>query len=104
MRISHSWVQASSINPIDLRICEGYGREMLPLQAKMGLNEGGIPDPRRVVAALTTSLDTNERFPLVPGRDCSAEVVEVGSRVQGIEIGDQVRSVLIIGKRRNRQI
>lgn len=59
----------------------------------MGWNDGTMPDPRRVLSALTrqtSSPSLDERFPLIPGRDCSAEVIEIGPRVQGIEIGDQV--------------
>ena len=62
-------VHAASINPIDLRIREGYGAPML-----------------RVIARLTRG----KLFPLILGRDCSGEVVAVGDEVKKFMPGDMV--------------
>lgn len=59
---------ASSINPIDYRMRNGYGRVML---SKMRGFE----------------------LPLILGRDVSGEVVKVGSRVTGLNVGDAVFGV-----------
>ena len=62
-------VHAASINPIDLRIREGYGAPML-----------------RTIARLTRG----KFFPLILGRDCSGEVVAVGDEVKKFMPGDMV--------------
>ena len=62
-------VHAASINPIDLRIREGYGAPML-----------------RAIARLTRG----KLFPLILGRDCSGEVVAVGDEVKKFMPGDMV--------------
>lgn len=91
-------VMAASVNPIDILLCKGYGKALLGLQARMGLNDGGPPDPKRILAAVTSQPASlaADRLPLVPGRDCSGEVVEIGGRAQAqdIEIGDQVIAVV----------
>ena len=62
-------VHAASINPIDLRVREGYGAPML-----------------RTIARLTRG----KLFPLILGRDCSGEVVAVGDEVKKFIPGDMV--------------
>ena len=62
-------VHAASINPIDLRVREGYGAPML-----------------RAIARLTRG----KLFPLILGRDCSGEVVAVGDKVKKFMPGDMV--------------
>lgn len=61
-------VEAASVNPIDVRRSEGYGRRLL------------------------SSLDA-ARFPLVLGNDFGGSVSAVGARVSALRIGDRVYGV-----------
>ena len=60
---------ASSVNPIDIRMCSGYGRVIF---MKMRGFE----------------------FPLILGRDVSGKVVKVGAGITGFSVGDDVFGVL----------
>ena len=62
-------VHASSINPIDVRMREGYGAAVLsPARKVIGLDD----------------------LPLVLGRDCSGIAVETGRNVKSVKKGDEV--------------
>lgn len=63
-------VKAASLNPIDFRVKEGYGQELLKKRREM--------------------MGFSNSFPIVVGRDCSGEVVEVGSHVSQFKPGDEV--------------
>jgi NADPH:quinone reductase-like Zn-dependent oxidoreductase len=60
-------VHAASINPLDWKLLSGYGR--------------GTP--------------MELHFPAILGRDASGEVLEVGSKVQGLRAGDRVLGFLL---------
>ena len=68
-------VHAASINPIDIKIREGYRATLLAKQAKK---------------------ECRSIFPIVLGRDCSGEVVAVGDDVQDFAAGDQVYAAVPI--------
>ena len=70
-------VHAASINPIDLRMREGYGASMFHRFAR--LTRGGL-------------------FPLILGRDCSGEVVAVGDDVKKFIPGDAVYAAASWGR------
>ena len=70
-------VHAASINPIDLRMREGYGASMFHALAR--LTRGGL-------------------FPLILGRDCSGEVVAVGDDVKKFIPGDAVYAAVSWGR------
>ncbi|XP_071835733.1 reticulon-4-interacting protein 1, mitochondrial-like [Apostichopus japonicus] len=63
-------VKAASLNPIDYRVKEGYGRNMLE--------------------HIRTKLGFSNEFPFVIGRDCSGVVEEVGELVMNFKPGDEV--------------
>uniref|UniRef100_A0A0K0EK22 PKS_ER domain-containing protein n=1 Tax=Strongyloides stercoralis TaxID=6248 RepID=A0A0K0EK22_STRER len=67
-------VKAATVNPIDVRMTEGYGDELLSKWKQV--------DER--------SCTSTSRLPLVAGRDLSGEVVEVGSQVTEFKVGDEV--------------
>ena len=71
-------VNAASINPIDLRMREGYGSKLLNIRRKA---------------------EKIEEFPLILGRDFSGVVVKTGRLVKRFRVGDEVsdcvRSVTI---------
>lgn len=56
-------VHSTSINPLDVRMCYGYGRKVLDLLD--------------LVTSFETRI-TNDRYPLTLGRDFSGEVIAVG--------------------------
>ncbi len=62
-------VYAASLNPLDIRMRQGYGAPMLIQRA---------------------TANRKSFFPLVLGRDCSGEVVAVGDKVTKFLPGDQV--------------
>ena len=68
-------VNAFSVNPIDVRMRQGYGSSLLKALA------GG-----------------RSLFPLVLGRDCSGEVVAVGDNVSRFAPGDQVYAAQSFGR------
>lgn len=68
-------VHAFSINPIDVRIRQGYGSSLITAQSR-----------------------GRKLFPLVLGRDCSGEVVAVGDKVTKFVPGDQVYAAQVLGR------
>ena len=79
-------VHAASVNPIDIRICEGFGKNLFNFQRHMFFE--------RINAALAfvgvRSHLHDREFPIVLGRDFSGTVVDVGTGVQDIQVGDEV--------------
>lgn len=65
-------VKASSIDPMDIRITLGYGKGIRRQYHRYNKGSGKYLFP----------------FPL--GRECSGRVLEIGSKVQDIDIGDEV--------------
>lgn len=61
-------VKASSVTPLDGRICSGYA-----LAYRRILNTGPQKDP-----------------PIVLGRECSGVIMEIGQNVGGFDVGDEV--------------
>lgn len=68
-------VHSTSINPLDVRMCYGYGRRLLDLLDWATNFEVRI---------------TNDRYPLTLGRDFSGEVIAVGPCVKNLKPGDLV--------------
>lgn len=68
-------VHSTSINPLDVRMCYGYGRRVLDLLDVLVNSETRI---------------TNDRYPLTLGRDFSGEVVAVGPSAKEFRPGDLV--------------
>ena len=69
-------VHAVSVNPIDVKIRQGYGSSLLHLIARYR---------------------GHNTFPLLLGRDCSGEIVAVGDDVTQFAVGDQVYGVSAAG-------
>ncbi|CAD6184131.1 unnamed protein product [Caenorhabditis auriculariae] len=70
-------VKASSVNPLDVQMAKGYGRDLLGKWKK----------------ADSCDLATSH-FPVIPGRDCSGTVVAVGGGVHDFVPGDEVIAVV----------
>uniref|UniRef100_A0A915DN07 Enoyl reductase (ER) domain-containing protein n=1 Tax=Ditylenchus dipsaci TaxID=166011 RepID=A0A915DN07_9BILA len=79
-------VEASSLNPIDVRLTEGYGDEVL---SKWSQLESSNYNPLSLCSA-----EKFGRLPLITGRDFSARVVAVGSNVKTYIPGDEVIGVI----------
>lgn len=79
-------LQASSLNPIDTWMTEGYGNEILSHWRNFELNQWNLINS-------CNSFKYN-RLPLITGRDCSGEIVEVGLGASGFSVGDEVKQVL----------
>ncbi|CAG7728132.1 unnamed protein product [Allacma fusca] len=75
-------VKAASLNPIDVAMSKGYGAEMLASVRK--LEKGKLPKPYK------PTID----FPITLGRDFAGTVVEKGSGVDNVNVGDEVYGVL----------
>lgn len=73
-------VHASSLNPIDIKMCQGYGQNLINLRRNI------------IMSSINkyTSIGAQTEFPLVLGRDFSGTVVDVGSGVHDILPGDEV--------------
>jgi len=65
-------VKASSIDNMDLKISSGYGKVI------------------RRQHNLYSKVYGKNQFPLILGRECSGRIVEVGSKVEDFEVGDEV--------------
>lgn len=72
-------VHSASVNPLDVRMVYGYGREVLDL-----LDLATNFEPRI----------TNDRYPLTLGRDFSGEVAAIGPCVKDYQPGDLVYGVV----------
>ncbi|CCD62972.1 Reticulon-4-interacting protein 1, mitochondrial [Caenorhabditis elegans] len=70
-------VKAASVNPIDVDMSQGYGREFLGTWKKIESCDAAA-----------------SRFPLIPGRDCTAVVESVGGDVHNLAPGDEVMAVV----------
>uniref|UniRef100_H2Z231 Enoyl reductase (ER) domain-containing protein n=1 Tax=Ciona savignyi TaxID=51511 RepID=H2Z231_CIOSA len=76
-------VHAGSLNPIDIRICEGYGANLFNLKRNaIHYAVNSIPGMK--------SMFRGYEFPLVIGRDFSGTVVDIGTGVFDIQLGDDV--------------
>jgi len=69
-------VKAASVNPLDVMMSRGYGREVL--------------DSLRKTKGILVGSDNLSTFPLVLGRDFSGEVISVGCGVDTLSVGDSV--------------
>jgi len=70
-------VHASSVNPIDVRMREGYGRKLINvLRRQKGFMKEGT------------------EFPIILGRDFSGTVIETGRNVRRFRVGDEVWGAL----------
>jgi len=70
-------VKAASVNPLDVMMSRGYGREVL----------GNLRSVQSVLGGSDLGQNT---FPLVLGRDFSGEVVSIGKGVTSVGVGDSV--------------
>lgn len=70
-------LQASSVNPLDIVMRTGYGNTILSTW-------------RQIESCNATATNTVERLPLIPGRDCCGEIVELGGNVKDHKVGDEV--------------
>lgn len=68
------------MNKIDTNLTEGYGQNILQTWKQLEK------------VAFQTS-DTT-RLPLIAGRDCSGEVVDIGSNVRNVRVSDEVIAVV----------
>ena len=96
------------MNPIDVRMTEGYGDELLgawhqlesnnwnplPLLQKCLPSQLRSQIPNNMREWTGQSGRSNSRLPLIGGRDCSGEVVEVGAQVGRYKRGDEVIAVI----------
>lgn len=73
-------VLSSSVNPIDIAMCLGYGKALLPVLQMA--NDCGI------------DAITYDRLPLVLGRDFCGQVLDCGQRVTDYKVGDIVWGAL----------
>jgi len=69
-------VKAASVNPLDLVMIKGYGREIL--------------DNINVITQITKCKLSYDRFPLVLGRDFSGIIRNVGANVTKFKVGDEI--------------
>jgi len=65
-------VRAASLDPVDLKVCQGYGRGLRELVNRYNPNVN------------------KSQFPVILGRDGTGLVSEVGSAVAGLRVGDRV--------------
>lgn len=73
-------VHASSLNPLDIKMCQGYGQNLINLRRNMIMSS-----INRYI-----SIGSQTEFPVVLGRDFSGTVIDVGSGVHDILPGDEV--------------
>jgi NADPH:quinone reductase-like Zn-dependent oxidoreductase len=71
-------VKATSMNPIDCRMTEGYGDQILSTWSHFE----------------SFTFQRPSRLPLIAGRDCCGEVIAVGGNVTGVNVGDEVIAVV----------
>ena len=80
-------VHAASLNPIDIRLCEGYGANYFNFRRNI------VFDRLRAVMLNTKTareILADKEFPLILGRDFSGTVVDVGTGVYDIQVGEEV--------------
>jgi len=65
-------VKAASLDPMDIKVCQGVGRGL-----------------RNLVNKYNPNVSTTD-FPVILGRDGTGLVSEIGSEVTGLEVGDRV--------------
>lgn len=70
-------VHAASINPLDVKMLEGYGKTVFGM-----------------LKQITECSFSAKEFPLIPGRDFSGKVVHVGKAVTKLKYGDEVWGVV----------
>lgn len=73
-------VRAASVNPLDLLMIKGYGREII--------------DNVNVLTQSTKCKLSYDKFPLVLGRDFAGVVRSTGAAVTKFQVGDQVWGAL----------
>jgi len=66
-------IHAASVNPIDVQMASGYGRNLINLYRNLVNQDIG-----------------SSEFPLTLGRDFSGEIVDAGSQVKHLKVGDEV--------------
>nr|CAB3265823.1 reticulon-4-interacting protein 1 homolog, mitochondrial-like [Phallusia mammillata] len=76
-------VHAASLNPIDIRMCQGYGEQLFNFQRNFLFK---FFDHFPTKAEFLKDYE----FPLVMGRDFSGTVIDVGTGVYDLEPGDEV--------------
>merc|ERR1712002_62863 len=77
---------AASLNPIDIKIAQGYGANLLNLQRNFVYKIlGSLPKMDNFGETIS-----RPEFPLVLGRDFSGTVIDVGVGVGDIQPGDEV--------------
>ncbi|XP_066583860.1 reticulon-4-interacting protein 1, mitochondrial-like [Prorops nasuta] len=82
-------VEASSVNPIDVLMTEGYGATTLNLMRRT----------RSIVNELRCNYNENVEFPLTLGRDFSGKIVLKGHAVRSnLNLGDDVWGVVPINQ------
>ena len=74
-------IKASSVNPLDVMMTKGYGKEIFQVFRHLERGE------------LSYDID----FPYTPGRDFAGIVVQAGSSVTNVREGDEVYGVLLFG-------
>uniref|UniRef100_A0A2P2HYW4 Reticulon-4-interacting protein 1 n=1 Tax=Hirondellea gigas TaxID=1518452 RepID=A0A2P2HYW4_9CRUS len=77
-------VQAASINPIDVHMQGGYGRNVL----------GAMRQLDALAESKITCNATTDEQPLVVGRDFAGVVVSCGRGVRGLDVGQRVMGVI----------
>ncbi|KAL3086045.1 hypothetical protein niasHT_030469 [Heterodera trifolii] len=94
-------VKAASVNPIDVRMSEGYGNEVLStIKCLTEFVDRGLPkrmdflQTQQTIGETFSRMGQGDQFPLILGRDCSGEVVEKGRAVTDLDVGDQVIAVV----------
>ncbi|KAI1708248.1 alcohol dehydrogenase groES-like domain-containing protein [Ditylenchus destructor] len=79
-------VKASSINPLDPQMTNGYGNELLSNWAQL---ENNSWNPLTFFTS-----QKSDRLPIITGRDFSGEIVQVGSKVRDYLPGDEIIGVV----------
>ncbi|VDK75307.1 unnamed protein product [Anisakis simplex] len=71
-------VKASSVNPLDTEMVNGYGRRLLSVVKQLE----------------SCSTNAQSMLPLIAGRDCSGVVEYKGQQVTKFDIGDEVMGIV----------
>jgi len=81
-------VHATSLNPIDIRIAEGYGKNLFNVRRNFVYKM--LTSFKDGKDELYSDAVNKHEFPLVLGRDFSGTVVDVGVQVGDLQPGDEV--------------